>query len=436
MKAELLSVDVIDIPSRFRKDYGDIEALCASMTTYGLIQPIVVDEHNVLVAGGRRLAAAFKLGWTHIPAYYREQLTDAQRREIELEENVRRKEMDWRERCMAIAEIHRLRSTTAALAGEPWGYDQTGELLGIAAKSNVSNALALAAALAAADTEVAESVTPKDALLVLANRKLREAATLYASRQVDVPTPEGVATVASNDEPVLGAPLRRSVTLKHADCLDWLRAQPDASLDIVYTDPPYAIDMDNLTQDNVGMRTELVAASHQVHENFSLIGEFIDVVTPKLKPNAFFVMWTDFTHLQWLEELADEHKLRFQRWPLIWVKTSVCMNTAVYANFTKATECAVLMAGPTAVLPVAAPTNYWIGAADKLNYNPTNPFWKPVALHEWVLSHIAPKSATIVDPFAGSGSIVLAAVRSGYAAIGIEKDAVHYTDLCKQLNVI
>jgi ParB-like chromosome segregation protein Spo0J len=58
---------------RFRKDYGDIEALARSMAEpNGLVQPIVLNSSLVLRSGGRRLKAAMHLGWTTINAYIKD----------------------------------------------------------------------------------------------------------------------------------------------------------------------------------------------------------------------------------------------------------------------------------------------------------------------------------------------------------------------------
>ncbi|MFG3451190.1 ParB/RepB/Spo0J family partition protein [Stutzerimonas stutzeri] len=56
------------VENRFRKDFGDIDSLAASIGELGLLQPIGVDSSYRLVFGERRLRACQALGWEKIPA--------------------------------------------------------------------------------------------------------------------------------------------------------------------------------------------------------------------------------------------------------------------------------------------------------------------------------------------------------------------------------
>jgi ParB/RepB/Spo0J family partition protein len=62
-----LRVTDIKVPSRHRKDKGDLDALAASIREIGLLHPPVVNQDHVLLAGERRLLAVQKLGWTEVP---------------------------------------------------------------------------------------------------------------------------------------------------------------------------------------------------------------------------------------------------------------------------------------------------------------------------------------------------------------------------------
>ena len=91
-------VESIIVGDRRREDMGDLDGLAASIEKYGLLHPIVIDDDNRLVAGGRRLEACRRLGWEEIDVRSLGDLTDAQRGEIELEENINRKDLSDLER--------------------------------------------------------------------------------------------------------------------------------------------------------------------------------------------------------------------------------------------------------------------------------------------------------------------------------------------------
>lgn len=93
-----LGLSLVKVGDRRREDYGDINALAASIAEHGLLHPIVVDADDNLVAGGRRLRAVEQLGWFSIPVTRLGDLTETQLREVELEENLRRKDLTQEER--------------------------------------------------------------------------------------------------------------------------------------------------------------------------------------------------------------------------------------------------------------------------------------------------------------------------------------------------
>jgi len=101
--------DII-VKKRIRKDMGDIEALAESFKCYGQITPIIINKKNVLIAGGRRLAAAKLLGWQSINAVITDHYGELEQLELELEENKYRKDFNDAEAAEAAIKIHRLRN--------------------------------------------------------------------------------------------------------------------------------------------------------------------------------------------------------------------------------------------------------------------------------------------------------------------------------------
>lgn len=94
----------IEIGDRRREDMGDIEGLAASIRRYGLLHPVVVDSGNRLVAGERRIRASQSLGLLEIEVRPFGELSGTERHEIELEENLRRKDLTPYERSRTLVQ--------------------------------------------------------------------------------------------------------------------------------------------------------------------------------------------------------------------------------------------------------------------------------------------------------------------------------------------
>ena len=58
---------------------------------------------------------------------------------------------------------------------------------------------------------------------------------------------------------------------------------------------------------------------------------------------------------------------------------------------------------------------------------------KPLALMEWLVSLIVPPGGVVLDPFAGSGTTLQAALNKGFTPIGIEQDADYIQLINKRL---
>ena len=131
---ETVDINEVLIENRMRKDLGDIGQLSKSISENGLIQPIVLtsfQENDLtiikLVAGHRRYEALKKLGvltLVHAEHFlWRDDLaTDEYRRNaVELEENLRRKQMNWAEEVQGKARLLEVyqRIYGAPIPGQP-----------------------------------------------------------------------------------------------------------------------------------------------------------------------------------------------------------------------------------------------------------------------------------------------------------------------------
>lgn len=111
--AFLAKVSTIDVTGRLRPvDEAHAQLIAASMNESGLIQPVVVRNDPAgnglkLVVGGHRLRGAAILSWDEIPAILIE-CSDEEARQIEVDENLARKELTALERAQFLAERKRV----------------------------------------------------------------------------------------------------------------------------------------------------------------------------------------------------------------------------------------------------------------------------------------------------------------------------------------
>lgn len=94
--AEIKEIDIskVVIKERIRNDLGEMKSLQDSLASVGLIHPIAVNSSGGLITGYRRLIAAKNLGWNKIKATFFDGLTELDEFDIELQENLKRKDFN------------------------------------------------------------------------------------------------------------------------------------------------------------------------------------------------------------------------------------------------------------------------------------------------------------------------------------------------------
>ncbi len=103
----VLIQDVV-IKDRVRTDIGDLKPLMDSLRDHGQLNPITLSRENDLIAGHRRTLAAKQLGWKYIEAHIVDQSTEAEKLQLELEENVHRKDFSPEELLAGYRRLDRL----------------------------------------------------------------------------------------------------------------------------------------------------------------------------------------------------------------------------------------------------------------------------------------------------------------------------------------
>ena len=490
-----LSIPIHEIQSidRQRLDLGDIQGLAESISRYGLIQPIVITKDRRLIAGGRRLEAHRLLGKDSIAVVFREDMSQDELHILELEENIRRKEETWQERCLHIATIHRLKQKAKAIEGDTWTQRATAELLGVDSVREVNHALLMARLL---ESELDDNKKPKpdarfwpcetisEAFRLHfrdeADRGLAELARRQAERSaavaqieveeevVDLGEFEGaqeqtVIVVGEPTDPLAKAraqyysnPLNPpgsfeeywqyrqamlddkqntiylSKQLINTNCIDFMRSNP-GRFDHVITDIPYAIDMDMISQSNNKFRDiDTVEELHDVDYNLQLIADFFPAAFSTIKEKGFCITWCDQMLWQYMYDHAVKAGFAVQRWPITWIKNAA-MNSCIAYNTTKNTEIAIVCRKKGTTLAKQPNTSVIQCGKDDICNSIDHPFAKPFEIWKFLVEMATLEGQSILEPFAGRGSGVISMLRLNRAVIGTELDTTHYNALLENV---
>jgi site-specific DNA-methyltransferase (adenine-specific) len=463
-------VSEIDTSDLLRQDVGDVSDIVASIKQNleeglpALIHPVVLDSRMRLISGSRRLAAHKLLKLTHIDYLFIGILDEATRIRLEVAANYQ-KVFNWKENVLAVDKYHRHYVLQAALQSKSWGVRES-ELVLKTAKSTIQRATHIATYLRANDPEICACENIKEAFQVLLKRREDELSRALVAASIpkgntvapkkleigDVTDEEFFASEGSTGfTPGIGLPIDLderpgdnngagqveggsktqviiplSSMFHHADAVAFTRTLPAETFDAVITDWPYGNDPDNMEAqvDLTDLReTHGVEYCKQLHRD--IVPEIFRV----LKPNAWFITWTDMDLWQHDYDICVAAGFQVQRWPLTWHKTSSCGNTCAQFNTTKNTEIAIKCRKGNATLIRPQASSIWSGGNDAETKAYDHAFAKPAGLWEWLYSMTCIRGSAVYDPFVGSGSSVVPAIRLGLRPTGVEKTEIVYNKL-------
>lgn len=204
-----------------------------------------------------------------------------------------------------------------------------------------------------------------------------------------------------------------AATLYLGDCRDVLPTL--GKVDAVVTDPPYGI---ALNTDNRRFSGGNVASVAKRGDNIgSANGEPIIGDAEPFDPTFLLTLPGDKIIWGW-----NNYPDKLPRGAcLIWLKR----NDAAFGSFLSDAELAWMSKGHG----VYCKRDLSNAAIANERAHPTQ---KPVSLMEWCLGFVR-KAQTILDPFMGSGTTGVAAVKMGRKFIGIERDQKYFDIACRRI---
>jgi len=359
-----------------------VAQIAASIAEFGWTSPILAGSDGIIIAGHARLLAARKLGMTEVPVIVLDHLSEAQRRALVLADNKLALNAGWD------AEMLRIELQDLAECG--FDLDVVGftdeELEEILADPEGTNE-GLTDEDAVPEVPETAATVPGDVWILGEHRLLC-----------------GDATVLADVEKVLAGGLA----------------------DMVFTDPPYNVNYGATMKDKLRGKARAIKNDNlgDGFENF--LAEACGNILAVTKGAIYVCMSSSELHtLQKAFREAGGHWSTF----IIWAKNTFTMGRADYQRQYE----------PMLYGWKEGSSHFWCGARDqgdvwfvkKPVVNDLHPTMKPVELVERAIRNSSKSRDTILDPFGGSGSTLIACEKAGRQARLIELEP-KYCDVAAQ----
>ncbi len=394
----LLISDVRIKGNRQREDFGDIEALKESLREFGQLQPIILSGQE-LIGGERRLTAARELGWTKINTVQLGTLTKEDKQEIELEENLQRKQLTWQEEDQAIAALYEMRSKKG----------QTMRSIAASLKFDSQYKVFSAVQMSQAIKEVPLIAKAKTRHKAKKLMQMVEKAAIIKKR------------LKEKDSSHIDS------AFVNADCRDYLKTIPDESVDCVLTDPPFGIDIEKITRSGIGAFSGRIYQEADTKEGvLSLLDEVIPELFRVLKPNSHLHLFFAYPHYQIILDMLTKAGFDVSPIPNIWRKEGVTGQTNRPEKWYGVCYEPIFFAhkGLRPLHKQGQPNIFSFGLVNQSLKK--HPLEKPLPLLQHILSFSCEPGDVVLDPFAGVGTVLQAAYLSKVDYLGCEIDKSYW----------
>jgi len=367
MKIELVQIDkVIPYANNPRKNEMAVAKVAASIKEFGFRQPIVVDSEFVVVAGHTRLFAARQLGLAEVPVHVADGLTPSQIKAYRIADNRTAQESEWDEELLKI-ELGELESLEFNLELTGFDADELSKLVlpaeidGLTDEDNVP------------EISVEKAITKPGDLWVLGDHRL-------------------LCSDSTN-----------------SDSLELVLNGSLASM--VFTDPPYNVDYVNDAGDKI--KNDNLNAD----EFYKFLLSTCKNLIQYCKGAIYIAMGASELHTLYKAFVAaGGHWSTF----IIWAKNHFALGRSDYQRQYE----------PILYGWGKGKTRHWCGHRNisdiwniaKPSSNDLHPTMKPVELVMKAIENSSKPGGIVLDPFAGSGSTLIACEKLNRVARLIEID--------------
>jgi len=381
MQIQTCSIETITPYDRNpRNNDGAISKVASSIEAFGFKQPIVVDKEHVIIVGHTRYLAAKQLGLTEVPVLVASDLSPEAAKAYRLADNKTHEFSEWNTELLAL---------------------ELGDLSQCDFNLNVTgfNADEIQGLIAMADS-VAQGLTDEDAVCEVPEvPKTQQGEIWQCGRHV----------VMCGD----------STCLEQVECL-----MNGESADLVFTDPPYNVDYEGYTQDQLK-----IAGDNQSPEDFNAFLQQVFTNTKKvIRKNASLYVCHGSSYQREFQNVLEASGFTIRN-QIIWAKHHFAWGHGRYK----------FQHEPIFYCHNQDEVDVWYGdktqatlwTFNKPAANHLHPTMKPVALIEKALINSSQPGNIVLDLFGGSGSTLIACEKTSRCARLMEIDP-KYVDVIIQ----
>lgn len=352
-------------------DDAQVSQIAGSIAEFGFVNPILVGDDNVIIAGHGRLMAAQQLGLREVPVIVLAHLSEAQRRALVIADNKIAENAGWNEDLLKL-ELADLKDIGFDLDLIGFSDEELDELLG-------------------GDDDAGES--DEDA----------------------VPEIEQEPVSQNGDLWLLGD--HRLLCGDSTNAQDLARLMDGGLADMAFTDPPYNVDYGNNAKDKMRGKDRRILNDNLGDDFYAFLKAALSNMLTVTKGACYVAMSSSE-----LDTLQKAFRDAGGKWStfIVWAKNTFTLGRSDYQR-----QYEPILYGWR-----EGSDHYWCGARDQGDVwffnkpvkNDLHPTMKPVELVERAIRNSSKSRDVVLDLFGGSGSTLIACEKTHRSARLIELD--------------
>lgn len=352
-------------------DDTQVSQIAGSIAEFGFVNPILVGDDNVIIAGHGRLMAAQQLGLDTVPVIVLNHLTEAQRRALVIADNKIAENAGWNDELLKL-ELEELGDLGFDLDVIGFSDEELDELLGN-------------------DEQPGES------------------------DEDEIPEVEDEPVSRHGDVWILGD--HRLLCGDSTSKQDLEKLMNGELADMAFTDPPYNVDYGNNAKDKMRGKDRRIMNDNLGDDFYQFLKDALTNLLSVTKGACYIAMSSSE-----LDTLQKAFRDAGGKWStfIVWAKNTFTLGRSDYQR-----QYEPILYGWR-----EGNDHFWCGARDQGDVwffnkpvkNDLHPTMKPVELVERALRNSSKSRDIVLDLFGGSGSTLIACEKTGRAARLIELD--------------